>query len=116
MKQLGTITILMGLALGALAVSVCDNGTGAAGKVGSETHFLRTCASTCADGYSCVCGVCTTTCTDTAACTNEAAAATCTQSTQLEAAGACAVAPAVPTPICAVACTADVDCSTISED
>ena len=41
-----------------------DNGT-------SETHFLRSCTESCADGYSCLCGVCTLACDDDAVCMAE---------------------------------------------
>ena len=60
-------------ALGVLvvgAIAACnsahrgDNGT-------SETHFLRSCTESCADGYSCLCGVCTLACDDDAVCMAE---------------------------------------------
>ncbi len=44
---------------------------------GGETHFLATCTSSCADGFSCVCGVCTKACTTVSSCASLGTDATC---------------------------------------
>ncbi len=77
----------------------------------SETHFLRSCTSTCEDGYSCLCGVCTLACENDATCRADAhATATCggPSAGRNECGGTAKV--------CDVRCSSDGDCRYLGSD
>lgn len=77
-------------------------------KAETETHFLRSCESSCAGGLQCICGVCTEACTDDGACDELAGTASCAATPD-----ACngAVASA-----CDVTCTDVDDCAALGGD
>jgi hypothetical protein len=74
---------------------------------GGESHFLRPCEASCAEGLDCIAGVCTRGCVVGAdACDDLAASARCTDASVEP--GAVAV--------CDVACTAGADCAAVGPD
>jgi hypothetical protein len=78
---------------------------------GSETHFLESCASSCADGLECLCGVCTRACTDGSECASLGGFVACTDATPRLADGRC---ESLEQPrVCDVPCLADVDCAAL---
>lgn len=102
-----TLVAALALVLGALAAG-CESGAAAGGE-GSETHFLESCASSCADGLECLCGVCTRACTDGSECSSLGGFVTCTDATPRLADGRC---ESLDEPrLCDVPCLADADCA-----
>ncbi len=85
----------------ALAVACGDEGPQTEG----ETHFLRTCDSTCAKGLSCICGACTKPCEAESACVSLAEDATCEATP-----AACGSGTANA---CDMACTASAECKVL---
>lgn len=105
-KRLSLVTALASL-LVALATG-CEGGTAAGGE-GSETHFLESCAASCADGLECLCGVCTRPCADASECSSFGDFVACTDATPRVADGRCeSLAQAR---LCDVPCLADADCA-----
>jgi hypothetical protein len=102
-RRLAPMLLLASIALG------CDSSPEAS-DLGSETHFLTSCNATCADGFSCLCGVCTVTCREAADCTSESGAARCIASAPRVADGTCSQGE--PS-FCDVSCTKADDCRSL---
>ncbi len=101
-RSLGLVLFVAGLATACFGEAEPDEPT-----VGSESHFLRLCEETCADGLDCIAGICTSPCVvgDSESCEQFPAAACTNQSVEP---GEVAV--------CDVPCSGDVDCSVLSQD
>ena len=80
---------------------------------GSETHFLRSCQATCAEGMQCLCGVCTLSCNEPADCANWAGVASCAPLGPRVAEQRCAASEL--SAICDAACLSDADCSKLAK-
>lgn len=102
-RRFAAILLLCGFAAG------CDSGPEAS-DLGSETHFLRACTETCADGYSCLCGACTLVCSDAMECSAESSTARCTASAPRVADGTCS---AGEPSFCDVSCAEDRECRSV---
>jgi hypothetical protein len=102
------------LALPALCLWVlssgCEGGA-TARELGSETHFLGSCATTCDGGLSCVCGVCTKLCDEDGACQALSADAACVPAAAHADAASCAASETRS--FCDVSCSTDADCSSL---
>lgn len=83
-------------------------------STGSESHFLRSCAS---DGdcgtLSCLCGVCSSVCGDDTSCAGLDAGAECVENATRPAESAC---PTPPEAMCDLRCETSADCSSLSPE
>ncbi|HLV68615.1 MAG TPA: hypothetical protein VKY73_22515 [Polyangiaceae bacterium] len=102
---------LLALSCGVLGLSC--NGGDVSADGGSETHFLRGCGQSCAEGLTCACGVCTRPCSQAEACTALAAEAECVALEPRVASGRCAAAE--ETAYCEVTCLVDADCASLGD-
>jgi len=75
-------------------------------RADSESHFLGGCATSCAPGLSCLCGVCTEPCVEASDCSGAALGAVCRA---LDA----AQCGREETAVCDVACALDDDCALV---
>lgn len=110
---------MLSAGLAALAVSQsCGRVTER--SMDSESHFLSSCESSCAEGASCICGVCTLVCSGAADCQRVSPAASCRNVDVAECAGTPAPSSLALTPlaarVCDVACAADADCAELSAE
>ena len=90
---------------GFLLSSSCGEGEP---QAGSETHFLSSCSTSCADGFVCNCGVCTQACTESSLCSGIQSEATCVAMKPRVAEQRCP--EAVAAAYCDVGCATDSDC------
>jgi hypothetical protein len=96
-----------------LALAGCE-GSANVRELGSETHFLRSCATTgCDDGFTCLCGVCTQGCFANASCSGLAEGASCVPSAARVADGSCEDQGV--TAFCDLTCENDADCAGLAE-
>src|SRR5512145_1455556 len=80
-------------------------------SVGSETHFLVDCATSCPAGTECLCGVCTQRCVESEECSRLESNASCFATAPRVAQGRC---PATAQPqICDLSCLVDRDCAVL---
>lgn len=77
--------------------------------MGSETHFLRSCAALCPEGSDCACGVCTKTCSAASECAGLDAQATCVATAPRISEGRCV--ESTQAAVCDVVCVTDADCA-----
>jgi hypothetical protein len=92
----------------ALLAVACESSR-MAREEGSETHFLESCAVSCADGLSCLCGVCTRACADRSECASLGGTVACADAAPRVAEGRCE-SPVEPR-FCDAPCLADADCA-----
>jgi hypothetical protein len=98
----------VGVALAAIAaLGSCSGEVGVVGT--GESHFLRGCDASCAQGYACVCGVCSQLCSKTTECAGFSDAARCVSAET----GSCAEQP---TKMCDVQCGSRTDCAPLGND
>ena len=89
----------------ALLLLAAGCGRKTTGEVETETHFLRSCLSSCDEGLSCVCGVCTVPCSGDGECAKHGASSTCMSTP--------AACDSKAARACDVECTADRECRTL---
>jgi len=96
----------------AVAILLACNGKDPSGPtVGSETHFLMNCDSSCPEGTFCLCGACSTGCSDATECTALSPGAQCVVTAPRVAEGRCA--PFAETAMCDLPCLVDGDCESL---
>jgi hypothetical protein len=105
------VLAVLALAFAAIAAG-CETAQMASDQ-GSETHFLESCASSCADGLECLCGVCTRSCSDVSECASLGGFVACTDVASRVADGRCE-SLAMPR-LCDVPCLADADCTALGD-
>src|SRR5512133_928044 len=80
--------------------------------MGSETHFLRSCAALCPEGSDCLCGVCTQSCSTTTQCASLDEHASCVATGPRISEGRCG--ETTPATVCDLGCVTDADCAVLS--
>src|SRR5512133_419041 len=80
--------------------------------MGSETHFLRSCAALCPEGSDCLCGVCTQSCVETDQCASLDEHASCVATGPRISEGRCG--ETTPATVCDLGCVTDADCAVLS--
>ena len=100
------------LATMAVAMLIACNGKDPSGPaVGSETHFLTQCDSSCPDGTFCLCGACSTGCSDATDCTSLHPDAQCVVTAPRIAEGRCAAFE--DSAVCDLPCLVNGDCESL---
>lgn len=102
MRHLPSILVLASLTLATMACLSSDS------RTNSETHFLKSCDSSCDDGLQCACGVCTVTCSESSDCDAQHADATCTSDINAACGGLAGLAM-----VCDVGCMDDDECASL---
>lgn len=93
--------------LAALSFVTVACGSSHGPEAGSQTHFLRSCDSSCPAPYSCLCGVCSLSCQQSARCTDHAPSAVCVPPST---GASCSATPRM----CDVECRADRECANLA--
>src|SRR3954463_9569577 len=106
------VRTLAPLLVGSWLIVSC--GTAESSAEGSETHFLKSCETSCEDGMQCICGVCTKACTRPSDCAAWSGVASCAPLGPRVAEQRCGAAPLDA--ICDVSCLTDTDCSQLAPD
>lgn len=95
----------------AMVLLACNGKEPSGPTIGSETHFLMHCDSSCPAGTFCLCGTCSTGCSDATECTGLHPSAQCVVTAPRIAEGRCAAF--AETSMCDLPCLTGSDCQSL---
>lgn len=110
----GELARLWLVAIATSMLLACNGKDPSGPTVGSETHFLKRCDTTCPTGTECLCGVCSRACSESNECTGLNPEAQCTAVAPRVAEGRCSALESAA--ICDLSCLVDQDCSSLGAD